>query len=315
MRCARSRSTSPSRCSTISVTACEHTRWPDRELVDDWSQGIPLAYVQNVVEYWITQYDWRTPRAGAQPLRSVRHRDRRDRHPLHPPALAASRGDPAADHPRLAGLDRRVPQGDRAAHRPGRLRRRRRRRVPRRRPLAPRLRLLGQARRDRLGCRTDRGGVGDADGPPRLRPLRRPGRRLGLGSDVGGRRDRSRALRVDPPHAGDVGRARPASRPSPRSCTPSSASSTTSDWDSGYSTQQQTRPQTLGYGLADSPAGQLAWILEKFWAWTDCDGHPENVLTRDEMLDNVMLYWVTGSATSSARIYWESFGGAPSARR
>jgi pimeloyl-ACP methyl ester carboxylesterase len=81
-------------------------------------------------------------------------------------------------------------------------------------------------------------------------------------------------------------------------------------WDSGYSKQQATRPQTLGYGLADSPSGQAAWILEKFWAWTDCDGHPENVLTRDEMLDNVMLYWTTNSATSSARIYWESFGKA-----
>ena len=81
-------------------------------------------------------------------------------------------------------------------------------------------------------------------------------------------------------------------------------------WDSGYSKQQATRPQTLGYGLADSPAGQAAWILEKFWAWTDCDGHPENVLTRDELLDNVMMYWATNSATSSARIYWESFGRA-----
>jgi hypothetical protein len=60
--------------------------------------------------------------------------------------------------------------------------------------------------------------------------------------------------------------------------------------------QQATRPQTLGYGLTDSPTGQLAWIVEKFWAWTDCDGHPENVLTRDEMLDNVMLYWLTASA-------------------
>jgi hypothetical protein len=50
-------------------------------------------------------------------------------------------------------------------------------------------------------------------------------------------------------------------------------------WDSGYSKQQSTRPQTLGYGLADSPVGQLAWIVEKFWAWTDCDGHPENALT------------------------------------
>jgi len=79
-------------------------------------------------------------------------------------------------------------------------------------------------------------------------------------------------------------------------------------WDSGYSTQQRTRPQTLGYGLTDSPVGQLAWIVEKLWAWTDCDGHPENALTRDEMLDNVMLYWLTRTATSSARLYWESFG-------
>ena len=78
-------------------------------------------------------------------------------------------------------------------------------------------------------------------------------------------------------------------------------------WDSGYSKQQSTRPQTLGYGLVDSPVGQLAWIVEKFWAWMDCDGRPENVLTRDELLDNVMLYWATASAASSARLYWESF--------
>jgi len=75
----------------------------------------------------------------------------------------------------------------------------------------------------------------------------------------------------------------------------------------GYSKQQSTRPQTLGYGLADSPVGQMAWIVEKFWAWMDCDGHPENVLTRDELLDNVMVYWVTGTGASSARLYWESF--------
>jgi epoxide hydrolase len=78
--------------------------------------------------------------------------------------------------------------------------------------------------------------------------------------------------------------------------------------DSGYAKQQSSRPQTLGYGLADSPAGQAAWILEKFWAWTDCGGHPENILSRDELLDNVMFYWVTNSAASSARLYWESFG-------
>ena len=82
------------------------------------------------------------------------------------------------------------------------------------------------------------------------------------------------------------------------------------DWDSGYSKQQSTRPQTVGYGLTDSPAGQAAWIIEKFWSWMDCDGHPENVVTRDELLDNVMLYWLPATATSSARLYWESFNEA-----
>jgi hypothetical protein len=83
------------------------------------------------------------------------------------------------------------------------------------------------------------------------------------------------------------------------------------NWDSGYSKQQSTRPQTLGYGLADSPIGQAAWILEKFYQWTDCNGLPNNILSFDELLDNIMIYWVTNSATSSARIYWESFGAGP----
>lgn len=78
--------------------------------------------------------------------------------------------------------------------------------------------------------------------------------------------------------------------------------------DSGYSKQQSTRPQTLGYGLVDSPIGQAAWIIEKFWSWMDCEGHPENILTRDELLDNVMLYWLPATGASSARLYWESFG-------
>jgi pimeloyl-ACP methyl ester carboxylesterase len=76
----------------------------------------------------------------------------------------------------------------------------------------------------------------------------------------------------------------------------------------GYSAEQSTRPQTLGYGLTDSPAGQCAWIIEKFWDWTDSAGPPENVISRDRLLDNVTLYWLTASATSSARLYWESYG-------
>lgn len=81
-------------------------------------------------------------------------------------------------------------------------------------------------------------------------------------------------------------------------------------WGAGYSKQQSTRPQTLGYGLVDSPLGQATWIIEKFYEWTDCDGHPENALSRDEMLDNVMFYWLTASGASSARLYWESFNRA-----
>jgi pimeloyl-ACP methyl ester carboxylesterase len=78
------------------------------------------------------------------------------------------------------------------------------------------------------------------------------------------------------------------------------------EWDSGYNKIQATRPQTLGYGLADSPVGQMAWIVEKFHRWMDCDGHPENVVSKDVLLDNVMLYWLTNAGASSARLYWES---------
>jgi pimeloyl-ACP methyl ester carboxylesterase len=78
--------------------------------------------------------------------------------------------------------------------------------------------------------------------------------------------------------------------------------------DSGYAKIQATRPQTIGYGLVDSPAGLATWILEKFWSWTDRDRHPEESFTRDELLDNISIYWFTASAASSARIYWESFG-------
>lgn len=85
--------------------------------------------------------------------------------------------------------------------------------------------------------------------------------------------------------------------------------------EAGYSTQQSTRPQTLGYALADSPAGQAAWIYEKFQAWTDCGGVPEGAISRKTMLDIISLYWLTNSGTSSARLYWESFVGGFGARQ
>jgi pimeloyl-ACP methyl ester carboxylesterase len=86
------------------------------------------------------------------------------------------------------------------------------------------------------------------------------------------------------------------------------------EWGMGYSLQQATRPQTLGYGLVDSPVGQCAWIAEKYWAWTDHDGDPLSALDRDQMLDNISVYWHTGTAASSARIYWEDGFARPSNR-
>jgi pimeloyl-ACP methyl ester carboxylesterase len=74
----------------------------------------------------------------------------------------------------------------------------------------------------------------------------------------------------------------------------------------GYNLTMGTRPQTLGYSLADSPVGLAGWIYEKFSDWTQSGGEPEKVLTRDEMLDNITLYWLTNTGTSAARIYWEN---------
>lgn len=73
----------------------------------------------------------------------------------------------------------------------------------------------------------------------------------------------------------------------------------------GYQKLQGTRPQTLSYALTDSPVGQLGWIVEKFKEWTDSERVPEDAVDRDQMLTNVMFYWLTGTAGSSARIYYE----------
>jgi pimeloyl-ACP methyl ester carboxylesterase len=75
---------------------------------------------------------------------------------------------------------------------------------------------------------------------------------------------------------------------------------------SGYAILQSTRPQTLGYALTDSPVGQLAWIAEKFKDWTDSETAPEDAVDRDRLLTNVTLYWLTRTAGSSARLYYET---------
>src|SRR6202012_335249 len=76
--------------------------------------------------------------------------------------------------------------------------------------------------------------------------------------------------------------------------------------EAAYAVEQGTKPQTIGASLNDSPAGLLAWIIEKFRTWSDCDGHPERCFSRDRLLTNVMLYWVTQTGASSARLYWEN---------
>jgi pimeloyl-ACP methyl ester carboxylesterase len=78
-----------------------------------------------------------------------------------------------------------------------------------------------------------------------------------------------------------------------------------------YGAIQGSRPQTLGYALADSPAGLAAWIVDKFWAWSDHGGDLERSFTKDELLTNVMIYWVTNSMPSSTRIYYESSHNQP----
>jgi pimeloyl-ACP methyl ester carboxylesterase len=77
----------------------------------------------------------------------------------------------------------------------------------------------------------------------------------------------------------------------------------------GYAEMMNTRPQTLGYGLSDSPVALAAFLYEKIATWTHSGGEPERVLTRDEILDNITLYWLTNTGSSSSRSYWDAAQG------
>jgi pimeloyl-ACP methyl ester carboxylesterase len=286
-----------------------HTRWPDRELVDDWSQGVPLAYVRDVAEYWAERYDWRAREVALNRFDhflseidgvDIHFIHQRSPHPGAMP-LVITHGWPGSVvefHKVIEPLVDPVAFGGDASdafH-----------------VIAPSLPGFGFS-----GKPTETGWGVEKIGVVWAQLMARLGydRYLAQGGDWGSAVT-SVVGAIDPEHCASIHLTLAMSaRPTGEISEPEEQFALERikyylDWDSGYSTQQKTRPQTLGVGLSDSPAGQLAWILEKYWAWTDCDGHPENVLTRDEMLDNVMLYWATGSATSSARIYWESFGRA-----
>jgi pimeloyl-ACP methyl ester carboxylesterase len=284
------------------------TRWPEAEPVSDWSQGIPLAYLQEVCAYWGEKYDWRAreahlnafPQFRAEALGLGIHFV----HVRSPEAsalpLLITHGWPGSIvefHKVIGPLTDPVAHGGNAAdafH-----------------VVCPSLPGYGFSDKP-----TEPGwGVEKvADAWASLMETLGYGRYVAQGGDWGAMVT-TRVGIQDPGHCASIHLNMPIAPPDPETMsdlTEREQGALASmqhyeRWDSGYSKQQSTRPQTVGYGLVDSPAGQAGWILEKFWSWMDCDGHPENVLTRDELLDNVMLYWLPATGASSARLYWESF--------
>ncbi len=285
-----------------------NTRWPEAELVDDWSQGAPLKWIKDVCGYWAEQYDWRKREAALNRFAQftteidglgIHFIHARSPHPQAMP-LIITHGWPGSVvefHKVIEPLVDPVAHGGSAAdafH-----------------VVCPSLPGFGfSAKPTAAGCGIDRIAKTWAALMERLGYARYGAQGGDWGSAV------TTALgALDADHCAGIhitlamgSRPNAGEQPTPEEARALKGLQHYADWDSGYSKQQSTRPQTLGYALTDSPSGQAAWILEKFWAWTDCNGHPENIFTRDELLDNVMLYWVTASATSSARLYWESFG-------
>jgi Predicted hydrolases or acyltransferases (alpha/beta hydrolase superfamily) len=283
------------------------TRWPEAETVDGWSQGIPLAYTRELCDYWAHEYDWRATEDrlnGFGPQRT--ELDGLGIHFLHvrspePNALplVLTHGWPGSIvevHKVIGPLTDPVAHGDDAAdafH-----------------VVCPSLPGYGWSDRPtRAGWKVPRIARAWAELMARLGYDRYGAQGGDWGASVTtsiGEQDPEHVMGI---HLNMVIALPDASmgEPDQRELDAIASFTNYQKHESGYSTQQSTRPQTLGYGLVDSPAGQAAWIVEKFFAWTDCDGHPENVLTRDELLDNVMLYWLPGTGASSARLYWESF--------
>jgi pimeloyl-ACP methyl ester carboxylesterase len=284
------------------------TRWPEAEVVADWSQGTPLKWIKEVCKYWAEEYDWRSRETLLNRfVQFTTEVDGLDIHFLHvrsphPEAmpLIITHGWPGSVvefHKVIEPLTNPTAYGGDPAdafH-----------------VVCPSLPGFGfSAKPTTPGWGVDRIASAWTKLMDRLGYARYGAQGGDWGSAVTtslGAQDARHCIGI---HITLAMAARPKvdGEPTSEESRALKGIKYYADWDSGYSKQQSTRPQTLGYGLTDSPSGQAAWILEKFWAWTDCDGHPENILSRDELLDNVMLYWVNASAASSARLYWESFG-------
>lgn len=284
-------------------------RWPERQTVDDWSQGAPLDKVQALCDHWRHRYDWRRCESQLNSLGQFRTElDGLAIHFLHvrsphPDAmpLLITHGWPGSviEFMKVIGpLTDPVAHGGDAAdafH-----------------VIAPSLPGFGFSDKPTgTGWNVDRIGAAWATLMARLGY----DRWVAQGGDWGAavttaigaaRPEACAAIHINMPlifpDADDMADLTPREQASLAAMAHYQSS------ESGYAKQQQTRPQSLGYGLVDSPTGQAAWIYEKLWAWTDNQGAPEDVLTHDEMLDNIMLYWLPATGASSARLYWESFG-------
>lgn len=283
------------------------TRWPDAETVPDWTQGVPLAYMQELVAHWRDHYDWRRAERDLNAFdQFITRIDGVDIHFLHvrsPVAgarpLLMTHGWPGSV---FEFLDVIGPLTDPASHGGD--------------PadafhlVCPSLPGFGFSGKPTApGWNVDRIALAWGELMARLGY----GQWYAQGGDWGGILMQTPSFQT---LEGCLGMHLNFALFAPD---PAATDDLTEDEqgalaalqhyqtvDSGYATQQGTRPQTLGYGLADSPAGQAAWIIEKFWSWSDCDGHPEHAIPRDRLLDDVTLYWLTDCAASSARIYWES---------
>jgi len=283
-------------------------RWPEAETVDDWTQGIPLSYTKELCAYWLDSYDWRATEVRLNALpQFLTEIDGLDVHFLHLPSsepgalpLVLTHGWPGSiiEFMKVIGpLTDPVAYGGDAADAFD--------------VICPSLPGYGySAKPDAPGWGVERIAAAWVELMARLGYDRYGAQ----GGDWGSAVTTSIGYQ-DPDHLAGIHLNMPVVPPGSLSFenmtdTESAAVAAMAHyqkWESGYSKQQSTRPQTLGYGLVDSPVAQCTWIVEKFWAWTDCDGHPENAISRDELLDNVMLYWLTASGASSARLYWESF--------
>ena len=286
------------------------TRWPEQETVGDWTQGSPLAKVKALCDHWRHNYDWRRIESRLNNLGQFKTRiDGLDIHFLHvrsphPDAmpLLVTHGWPGSvmEFMKVIGpLTDPVAHGGSASdafH-----------------VIAPSLPGYGFS-----GKPSEKGW-----GVPRIAMawitlMERLGydRWVAQGGDWGAGVTTAIGV-INPAPCAAIHVNMPLVFPGPEDLsgelTDFEKASLASmqhyqTKDSGYSKQQSTRPQSLGYGLVDSPVGQAAWIYEKMWAWTDNKGNPEDILTLDEMLDNIMMYWLPATGASSARLYWESFG-------